>query len=204
MAKTKSPRPVIGIIGGIGSGKSLVASMLGEFGCEVIDADRIGHALLERPEIIAALRRRFGDDIVGPDGRVDRHTLGHRAFADGDAHAALNAIMHPPLRAELVRRVEAFRAGRAPAAVIDAALLLETDWHELCDVLVFVEAPAKLRRERLAAVRGWSAERLAQREICQKPLDFKRHSSHHVLENNSSVSHLRERVRQVYQRIVSQ
>lgn len=201
MGKAIPSRPVIGVLGGIGSGKSLVAHMLGALGCEVIDADRIGHALLDRSQVAQALTGRFGDDILGPDGRVDRKALGRRAFADADAHAALNAIMHPPLRAELERRVEAFRAGSAKAAVIDAALLLETDWHELCDVLIFVDAPAEQRLDRVRAERGWSAEQLAQRENCQKALDFKKANSDYVVENNSSVSHLQAQVCLIYQRI---
>ena len=188
----------------MGSGKSVVASMLGELGCEVIDADEIGHALLGRPEIVEALKMRFGEGIISPDAAVDRRRLGQRAFADPASVEALNAIMHPALRAELVRRVELFRGSLAPAAVLDAALLLETDWHELCDVLVFVDAPIEHRLAWLASGRGWSAEELRRREFYQKPLDIKRSKADYVLENNSRLSHLHEQVRLLYQRIVSQ
>jgi dephospho-CoA kinase len=201
-AAPRDRRPVIGVTGGVASGKSAAARMLGELGCEVIDADRIGHQLLERPAVAAELVERFGPEIRRPDGSIDRRQLGRRAFADEEATAALNAVMHPPLRAELVRRIEAFRAGEAPAAVLDAALLAETDWHELCDQIVFVEAPRPQRLERARRRRGWSAKQFAAREKVQKPLDTKRAIAQDVLDNSSSESHLRKQVRLLYQRAV--
>jgi dephospho-CoA kinase len=199
MVQAPLSRPVIGVTGGVGSGKSTVARILVELGCERIDADQIGHGLLSDPAIILALRERFGADVVRPDGTVDRQALARRAFEDEGSVAALNAIMHPPLRAELARRVEAFRAGTAPAAVLDAALLVETDWHTLCDVLVFVDAP---RRSRVRSDRGWSAAELNRREKYQKPLDKKRSIAHYVVKNNSSVSHLHRQVCLLHQRLV--
>lgn len=195
-------RPVIGIVGGIGSGKTSVASMFGDLGCLVIDADRIGHQLLGRPDIAEALVRRFGCEILEDDGSVDRRELGRRAFADESSLADLNAIMHPALRAELVRGIEDFRKGSSPAAVLDAALLFETDWYELCDVIVYVEAPLPVRRQRVTDSRGWSDQGLLQREKLQKPLDFKRAKSHYVVVNNSSVPHLHQQVCLLYHRLI--
>jgi dephospho-CoA kinase len=200
----KPSRPVIGLIGGIGSGKSLVACMLRELGCPVIDADAVGHLLLERPEVVRALVGRFGSDIVGPDGKVVRSVLGSRAFADRESLARLNRIVHPSLRVELSRRIEEFRADASAgeALVLDAALLLETDWHELCSVLVFVDAPREQRGRRVARDRGWPAAELDRRENLQKPLDIKRARSVYILENSSSVSRLRRQVRLLYQCLV--
>jgi len=205
MARRIPSRPVIGVTGGIGSGKSLVAAMLGELGCRVIDADKIGHALLRRPEVIAALAERFGPEVVGADGAVDRRQVARRAFADSRSLAGLNEIMHPPLRAELAMQIDSFRADAAagPAAAVDAALLLETDWHTLCDVLVFVDAADATRRRRAGEEKGWGAAEWARRENLQKPLDFKRTKSDHVVGNNSTVSRLQEQVRLLYQQLVS-
>jgi len=200
----KPSRSVIGLIGGIGSGKSLVAGMLRELGCHVIDADAVGHSLLERPEIVRDLVERFGIAIVGPDGKVVRSVLGSQAFANRESLSRLNRIVHPPLRAELSRRIEEFRADASAgkALVLDAALLLETDWHELCNVLVFVDAPREQRSRRVAQDRGWSAAELDRRENLQKPLDMKRERSLYILENSSSVSRLRRQVRLLYQCLV--
>lgn len=203
-AKPVPRQPVIGLVGGVGSGKSLVASMLHDLGCRIVSADRIGHELLAAPQIIASLTERFGQGILDADGAVDRSAVARIVFGSAEALADLNTIVHPPLKAELTRRIGEYRAdpGFDGAIVLDAALLLDTDWHELCDVIVFVDAPLETRLERVRADRGWSGEELARREKNQKSLDLKRSNSDHIVRNNSSVSHLRQQVCLFYQRIV--
>lgn len=205
MSKAIPSRPVIGLIGGIGSGKSLVSQMLQELGCRGIDADVVGHSLLRRPEIVKALTARFGGDIVGADGAIDRGVLAERAFVDARSLASLDEVMHPPLRAELSRQIDLFRADDRTSVpiVVDAALLLETDWHELCDIVVFVDAGEDCRRRRVAESRGWTAADLARRENLQKPLDIKRQIADYIVGNNSSVSRLRQQVRLLHQRLVN-
>ncbi len=205
MTKGTSPQPVVGIVGGIGSGKSLVASMLAEMGGRVIDADAVGHAMLRRPETVAALTERFGPRILDEAGRIDRRRLAGIVFEDPEALAALNAVVHPPMKEELAARIAALRADRAfdGPVILDAAVLLETDWHELCDVIVFVDAPPDQRLARVAASRGWSADELGRREKNQKCLDFKRSQAHYIVRNNSSESHLRQQVCLLYQSLVA-
>jgi len=196
---------VVGLVGGIGSGKSLVASMLAEMGGRIIDADAVGHAVLKRPEIIAALTERFGPGILDAAGQVDRRRMAGVVFEDPQALAALNAVVHPPMKQEFTARIAAWRAeaGFDGLIILDAAVLLDTDWHELCDVVVFVDAPAEQRLARVAGSRGWSAAELARREKNQKSLDFKRSRAHHVVRNNSSESRLRQQVRLLYQSLVA-
>jgi len=200
----KGPQPVIGLIGGVGSGKSLVAGMLAELGCRVICADGIGHELLTQQEVIASLVERFGDGILDETRSIDRSAVAQIVFDDPRALSDLNAIVHPRLKAELAHRIDALRSDPdfTGAIVLDAALLLDTDWHELCDTIVFVDAPPAVRLQRVAADRGWSAAELARREKNQKSLDLKRSNSDHTLRNNSSVSHLRQQVCLFYQRLV--
>ena len=175
----KGPQPVIGLVGGVGSGKSLVAGMLAELGCRVICADSIGHELLTQQEVIASLVERFGDGVLDETRSIDRSAVAQIVFDDPRALSDLNAIVHPRLKAELARRIDALRCDPdfTGAIVLDAALLLDTDWHELCGTIVFVDAPADV-------------------------LDLKRSSSDHILRNNSSVSHLRQQVCLFYQRLV--
>ncbi|MFW6155288.1 MAG: dephospho-CoA kinase [Planctomycetota bacterium] len=196
---------MVGLVGGIGSGKSLVASMLAEMGGRVIDADGVGHAVLRRPGIIAALAERFGRGILDAEGQIDRRRLAGIAFEDPEALAALNAVVHPLMTEELAARIAALRADPAfdGPVILDAAVLLETDWHELCDVIVFVDAPREERRARVASSRGWSADELARREKNQKCLDFKRSQAHYIVRNNSSESRLRQQVRLLYQSLVA-
>jgi dephospho-CoA kinase len=202
MGHPSPPQPVIGLIGGIGSGKSLVAQMLAELGCAIVDADKVGHELLEKPQIVDQLTRRFGLDILDETGAVNRASLAEKAFKDAASLESLNHIIHNLLRRELERRIALLLAQGSGPVVLDAALLLETDWHELCDVLVFVESDEAQRLSRVAGQRGWSQGEWQRRENLQKPLDMKRAKSDHIVVNNSSVSHLRQQVRLLHQRLI--
>ena len=196
-------KPVIGLLGGVGAGKSTVAAELAALGCGVVDADAVGHQILREPDVKARLAERFGPDILGSDGEIQRPRLAERAFVSAEATAALNAIMHPRMRRRMAERIEVLRADPAiPAVVLDAALLLETDWQELVTHFVFVSAPAEARARRVAEARGWDRSAWAARENSQKPLDIKAASAEYVVDNSSSLSALREQVRSVFHRIV--
>ncbi len=200
-AGERGAKPVIGIVGGIGSGKSLAASMFGEMGCAVIDVDRIGHDVLAEPEVIDAVRRRWSDAVINADGSVDRGALGRIVFADPAEMTALREISWPRIGERLARQVgEALADGAFRAVVVDAAVLFEAGWDANCTHVVFVDAPEALRRERVAR-RGWSAEELERRENQQIPLDSKRRRCYATLHNRSSEPHLREQVRQLLERI---
>jgi dephospho-CoA kinase len=196
--------PVIGLIGGIGSGKSRVARLLQQRGAVIIDADAVGHELLGEPGIRGRILERFGPGVLaapGPeDGArrerpLDRRALGAVVFADPSARAALEAIVHPPMRAGFHRAIACARdEGRAGAIVLDAAILLEAGWDDLCDRIVFVAAPRPERQRRVAAARGWSAAALAARERAQWPEDRKRRRADWVLTNDAGADRLDEEV----------
>ncbi len=141
--------PVIGLIGGIGSGKSLVSRQLEGFGAAVIDADAVGHALLGVPEIRAQIVEQFGRGVLeGPDAdsymdsRIDRRALGKIVFADPAARRALEAILHPLMRGRFLEEIDrAVHGGAAGLVVLDAAILLEAGWDDLCDRIVFIDTP---------------------------------------------------------------
>jgi dephospho-CoA kinase len=178
---------VIGLVGGIGSGKSEVARLIVARGGVLVDADRIGHELLREPRVKEEVRARWGEAVFGPDGEVDRAKLADEVFSasveSGRGIEALNRVVHP----ELIRRVRrAVAEVRAPWVVVDAALLLEWGLERLCDVVVFVEAPAQERRRRLREARGWPARELARRERCQLPVKEKRARAGRVLSNGGS------------------
>jgi len=203
MAASESDKPVIGIVGGIGAGKSTVAAELARLGCAVVDADAVGHELLAEDEVKADLRGRWGEEIFSPTGEVDRAALAERAFATASELEALNFIMHPRMRRRLAGRIERLSADAAvKAIVLDAAVLLEAGWDEFCTHIIYVSAPAEARRIRAAAGRGWDGPTWQQRENLQKSLDKKRSRAEYVLENSSSLTHLRRLVRQLFHRIV--
>ncbi len=160
---------VVGIVGRIGVGKSTVARLLGARGAEVIDADRVAHAVLEEPEIRSAIAARFGAEVLDTGGAVRRTALAARVFGDSDTHETargdLERIVHPRVRQRIVGRLATLRSGlwsAAPVVVLDVPLLMQAGWDDLCDRLVLVECDEHERQRRLAA-RGWSeAEQLAR------------------------------------------
>ncbi|MHC4716301.1 MAG: dephospho-CoA kinase [Planctomycetota bacterium] len=199
----RGPKPVIGLLGGVGAGKSTVAAELAGLGCAVIDADAVGHELLADPEVKRELHRLWGDGVLDEAGEVDRSAVAERVFDDPDALAALNATMHPRMRRRMLERVERMRADPDVAAIVlDAALLLETDWQELCTDFVFVRADDQQRAERTRKSRGWSPANWARREKSQKALDIKAARAEYVIDNRSCLSCLREQVRTLFHEIV--
>jgi len=199
-ARDRNREPlVIGLLGGVGSGKSEVARLILEHGGLIIDGDRIGHELLREPAVKERIRELWGDGVFDASGEVDRRQLGEQVFAaagDGTPPIEkLNRIVHP----ELVRRVsEAVRRARrealVPWVVIDAALLMEWGLEGLCDVLVFVEAPEEERCRRVACDRHWDKLELVRREERQLPLATKRARAHHVVSNAGTLEELERSV----------
>jgi|SRR5579883_2369638 len=184
--------PVIGLVGGIGGGKSRVAGELAARGAFVLDADAVGHALLTQRHVRDRVVRRFGDAILDKspaaegEPAIDRRTLGAIVFSSPAALADLESILHPAMRRTFERAIaRTVRKGRAPAIVLDAAILFEAGWDSLCDRVVFVDAPRGLRLARLSAQRGWTDETLAARERAQMPLDEKRRRADAVVTNDS-------------------
>jgi len=206
--KTPSPKstrkPVIGILGGIGAGKSTVASEFAALGCALVDGDAIGHELLATAEVKDLLRQRWDDEIFGGGGRVDRAALGDIVFGSPDEMKALNGIMHPRIRRLIQQRIsDAMTDDNVKGVVLDAAVALEAGWDDLCTHLVFVDAPRGLRAARSGALRGWDRHAWRMREKSQIPLDTKAARCYYTLDNSSSVSFLREQIRELFSEIVS-
>ncbi len=195
------PVPVIGLIGGIGAGKSEVAGILKERGAVVIDADVVGHELLREPAVLGRIVDRFGPGVLtggDRDGRspatIDRRALGAIVFGDHGARRDLESIVHPPMRARFLAAIEREqRRGHQPArlVVLDAAILLEAGWDDLCDQVVFVDAPRDERVGRAARQRGWSAADFAAREQAQWPCQKKRPLADRVITNDGGIDSLR-------------
>lgn len=188
----------VGLIGGIGSGKSLVARALERRGAKVIDGDRIGHALLQNPEVKQALVDHWGADIVQDDGAIDRKAVGARVFADKQELEFLNRTVHPELVDEVRRRLDELDGPDVPMVVIDAALLIEFGLDELCDRVIFVDAPQESRAARVHQHRGWSVRELEQRESSQISLTEKRRRADMVIENHTTPDHVERQVERLW------
>jgi len=181
---------VLGLLGGVGGGKSTVAQMMQRRGLLVLDADAEARAVADLPEVKAALVRRFGPEILDAGGGLDRSALAARAFARPDATADLNALVHPRVRERLLAALDA--AGARPA-VLDVPLLLESPLAARVTRWVFIESPEPARESRVAG-RGWPPGERARREARQSDLAVKRTRADHVLENNGSIEHLERQV----------
>jgi dephospho-CoA kinase len=200
----KPRKPVIGILGGIGAGKSTVAAELAALGCAVIDGDQLGHEALGEPAVKAELVAAYGRSILlGESGTIDRAALGKIVFDSPAELTRLNALTHPLIRRGIERRIAAVVADPSVRAIVlDAALLLETDWQELCTHWVFVQADDQTRCRRAGAKKGWDRAAWKKREKSQKSLDIKAAKAEYVVDNSSGLSHLREQVRLIFHRIV--
>lgn len=202
--------PVIGLVGGIGAGKSLVAKALVEHGATLLDADAIGHILLEQSPCRDRVLERFGEAILAPQDeegvrrQIDRRVLGAIAFSNPGSLRSLEGILHPAMRKTFEKAIsrEARRA-RVPALVLDAAILYEAGWDDLCDLVIFVDAPEDQRLGRLAETRGWSAETLAAREKVQGPLEEKRREAGFKIMNDSTPEALRAAVKSLWPSLIA-
>lgn len=193
---------VIGLTGGIGTGKSAAAQILAELGAEVIDADKVAHEMYApgTPGWNAVVSA-FGPDIVGPEGIIDRKKLGAIVFADPKERRRLEGILYPLVTAEIRRRIEALRSrGNVRVVVVEAALLIEAGWHELVDQVWLVTAQPKLVLERLQQQRGMSPQEVAARQQAQTNEETKRAFAHVVVENSGTLEELRERLREALAR----
>jgi dephospho-CoA kinase len=184
---------VIGVVGGIGAGKSAVTAALARRGARVIAADQLGHEALRQPAIREQVLRRW-PGVASAAGEVDRRALGKIVFADPAELQALEALVHPWIKRRIAEEVGRARGDPAvPLVVLDAAILLEAGWDGACDRLVFVDAPYEQRLARLWA-RGWTERDLDAREEAQLPLTEKRLQADHVLDNSSTLTELERQV----------
>ncbi len=189
---------VIGLTGPTGSGKGRVAELFSQHGLSVIDADQVYHELLIPPSrCLDELSAQFGEQILLPNGSLNRRALGDIVFSDPAALAVLNRIAHRYVVEELHRRLAQMREEHIPAAVIDAPQLFEAGVDADCDVIVSVLADASIRLGRIMARDGIDRDAALRRMNAQKSDAFFRERSDYILENNGTPDRLRAPVREI-------
>ncbi len=191
---------VLGLVGGVGSGKSTVARLFGEWGAEVIDADAICSELHRTPDVREAIEAEWGRDIFTEGGQLDRARLADIVFdRPGDLNK-LNAILHPRVIERIERRITACRTdGGPPLCVIDAPLLLETGLDRLCDTVAFIDCDRDTRVCRLARERHWPPEEIERREARQTSIEEKRKRANVTICNQGDLRTTRRMVRDIAQ-----
>jgi dephospho-CoA kinase len=189
---------LIGLTGGVGSGKSTVAGILGDLGAAIVDADEASHAVYAPGTAgFDAVVREFGPDYVR-DGLIDRARLGRLVFDDEDARRRLNAIVHPLVRDWMAQRTLEAAEGGAKVIVQDVPLLYENGLEDLFSSVVLVYTPEEVQLERLVEGRGINEERARAMIAAQMPIDEKRRRAHHVIDNSGTKEETRRQVEEMW------
>ncbi len=220
-------KPVIGILGGIGSGKSTVAAEFAKLGCKVIDADEIAHELLDGPTVKEKVVGLFGRTILDPAGKIDREKLAEVVFADArnqkseirsqkseagsqksevgslsSALCLLSSVLHPLVLQRAEELIEQYnRQNQVKAIVLDMPLLVEVGWDKRCDRLIFIDCEQKLRLDR-AKKMGFDKNQVKIRENFQISLDNKANVADNTINNNSDFSELAKQVTDIFSYVV--
>jgi dephospho-CoA kinase len=197
-------KAVIGILGGIGSGKSTVANQFAKLGCKVIDADEIAHELLERQDVIKKVKASFGQAILNSQGKINRSKLAKIVFGDSAKISILNEIIHPLVLARTEALIKEYSGqNEVKAIVLDMPLLMEVGWEKRCDRLIFVDCRADLRLKRAEKMGIFSEESLKIRENFQISLDKKKDIADNAIDNNSGFEALAEQVADILSDVLS-
>ncbi len=185
---------VLGLTGGIGSGKSTVARMFTDLGAEVIDADQLAREVVEPGQpALGHIRHQFGAEVLLPDGRLDRAKLATIVFADPDARERLNAITHPRILERMQAEVQS-RHGRSGLLLLDIPLLFENGRQEMVEQVILVWVDAATQLQRLTERDGLTEDEARRRVQAQMPLDQKRNLSDDVIDNTGTHEETRRQV----------
>lgn len=191
---------IVGLTGGIGSGKSTVAGFFAELGIPIVDADRVAREVVEPgTEGLAEVVAFFGDEVLDRNGSLDRAKLGERVFEDGEARKKLESILHPRIAALSTQRLAALASEGHPYAIYEAALLVENRSQRMMSALIVVAVDEVTQRARVQARGGLDADAVRARIASQLPLAEKVRVADFVIENNGSLDETRRRVVEVHQ-----
>jgi dephospho-CoA kinase len=193
---------VIGLTGGIGSGKSTVSQYLKELGAVIIDADKVGHeAFQPATEAWREVVATFGRDILTPNGEIDRKKLGAIVFDNPPALTQLNRIMHPKMRDMMKAQIDEYRRRGVAAVVLEAAILIEANWAPLVDEVWVTTAPESAVLERLKKQRGLAEEQTLSRIRSQLSNGERLKHADVVITNEGNLEEVKARVKELWVKI---
>ena len=197
-------KPIIGLTGGIGSGKSFVAKLFGEEGCLIINSDDLVRQAYKDTIVKSEIKKWWGKLMFDPTGEIDRSAVARKVFQYPSERQKLEALLHPIVdrNREKMMRMAAENPD-IKAFVWDTPLLFETHLHDRCDTVVFVDAPLGVRLQRVSANRGWDEAELDRRENLQIPLDKKKEIADYVVVNTADAEFARGQVREVLSQVLA-
>lgn len=188
-------KPVLGLIGGIGAGKTTAAGCLAARGGFVIDCDKLGHVALDLPQVKDKLRPRWGEAVFTPEGCVNRRAVAGVVFGKPAEREWLESVVFPEIGRLADERLRTANADPvARFSVLDAAVLLEAGWKDRCDRILYIDAPVEVRVNRLATRSRWTAADLAAREAAQWPVEVKKRHADAVIMNDGTPADLQQRI----------
>lgn len=197
-------KPIIGLAGGIGSGKSFVGHLMGELGCLVIGSDQLVRKAYQRQDVKEALRHWWGEEAFLPSGEVNRDAIAGKVFNNASDRNRLEKLIHPLVGQRREQIMERHHDDPKVAAFVwDVPLLFETGLNRKCDAIIFVDSPLEERLRRIQSQRGWNLAELNRREKTQWPLDKKRGMSDYIISNFTNTGELRDQIRNVLSLILS-
>ncbi len=195
---------VIGITGGIASGKSTIAGMLESLGADLIDADKICHDLINTKDITLEITKRWGIHLQDNHGRIKRDALAKIVFADKKEISALNSLIHPKAIKQIKSEIDRLHAeATSKAIVLDAALLVESNLLGICNIVLFADTGENRCKERVQNSRKWPLDEIAKREKFQGLLKQKREISDIIINNNNSMKNTLSQVKDFWTQFIT-
>ncbi len=185
----------VGLTGGIGAGKSTVLKFISEKGIPVLQADQVGHGLLDQPKIKIKLINKYGKEIIGRNGKINRGELGKKVFQKPRNQKWLNELLHPAIRKLVALWVKKHQKKYFPILVVEVPLLFEKGYHRRFDGVLSISSPTKKRHKRLEK-RGWLPEEIGRRENSQWSQARKNKKANWVIVNRKSLKELKYSVDQ--------
>ena len=193
---------VIGITGGIGSGKSTVTQCLAELGAVVIDADKVGwEAYMPNTEVWHDVVSEFGQQVVAENGEINRKKLGEIVFGNPASRKRLNQIMHPRMYKMMEKKIEAYRQQEVEVVVLEAAVLIEANWTPLVDELWVTVASEPVVLERLKKQRGLAEEQILSRIRSQLSFEERKKHANEIISNDGDLEEMRKKIRVLWAKL---
>lgn len=186
---------VIGLTGGISSGKSTVSNMFSEMNIPIIDADKIAREVVEKGSaVLDFIAREFGEEILNSDGSLNRKALGAVVFKNTELREKLNSIIHPEIKQRIIKKIDFYRSQNHKCCVVDAALLIEGDYMSIVDIIILVYVDDKTQLERLMARDKLNIDEAMLRIRSQMPFNDKKKYAHYIIDNTKDLESTRQQL----------